>query len=121
MCHNSIIKSLSDYPGVIADIENDYLNDRQIRKTVEEKIALFNAELQLLIALDSQLKNEPTRKAQFVKNQIESPEYRQLQKELKKAERREQKTLISLERHKREYSVLKLEMQMAIASKSNTQ
>ncbi len=115
MTHNSIIKTLPDYPGVIADIEDDYYQDKQIRKAIEEKISLFNAELQLLIALDSQFKNEAVRKARFTKTQIESPEYRQLQKQLEKAERREVKTLISLERHKREYSVLKLDKQQAIA------
>jgi ribosomal protein L25 (general stress protein Ctc) len=115
MTHDSIIKTLHDYPGIIAEIEDDYYHDKQNCKVIEEKISLFNAELQLLIALDPEFKNEQIRKAQFVKNQIESQEYRLLQTQLEKATKREYKTLIKLERHKREYSVLKLDMQMAIA------
>ena len=112
---NSIIKTLHDYPGVIADTEDDYYHDKQARKAVEERIAYFDCELELDIATNTDLRNEQMRKAFKIKTQQESDEYLELQAELEKAEKREIKTLISLERHKREYSVLKLEKREAIA------
>lgn len=113
--HNSIIKGLPDYPSLIADLEQDYYQDQQTKKAVQERIALFNAELELDIAKTPELRNEGMRKAMKTKTQLESEEYLELQAELEKAESRERSSLITLERHKREYSVLKLEKEEAIA------
>ena len=112
---NSLIKGLSDYPSVIADLEQDYYQDQQTKKAVQERISLFNAELELDIASKPELRNEGMRKAMKTKTQLESEEYLQLQAELEKAESMERSSLITLERHKREYSVLKLEKEEAIA------
>lgn len=111
--HN--FKKLSDYPGEIAKLEDYYYSAKENVKAIEEKIAYYDAELEIDIVTTPEFRNEAMRKAVRVKNHCESEEYLELQAELKKVLRQAQKTLISLERHKREFSVLKLDKKMEIA------
>ena len=106
---------LQEYPEVIAKAEEVLFTHQQVRKTVEERIALYNAELELDIAKTPELRNEGMRKAMKTKTQLESEEYLAMQAELEKAYTDEIKSSIAFDRFKREYSVLKLEKQEAIA------
>ena len=115
MTHNCIVKSLYDYPGVIADLEEDLLIDTEARKEAEENLAYWLAEQELAIAVDSEYRNEAMRKAAKVKLQQESPKYYELNQEVTRLTLREKRSQIRLDRHKREFSVLKLERKMAIA------
>lgn len=112
---NSIIKQIYDYPELIAQLEREYYQDFKIKRKIEEKINLFNAELELEIANDSSLRNEGMRKAQKTISQQTNKQYQDLLAQLEKAEHREKVSLITLERYKREFSVLKLEAKNAIA------
>lgn len=111
MTHNSIIKRLQDYPEIIADLEEEYYQNQLDKRAVSEAIAFWNAQRELVIAEDSSLRNEAMRKAYKVKLQNESVDYINLMTKLRKAEARERRSLIRLERHKREFEVLKLEKQ----------
>ena len=113
MTHKSIIKQLRKYPELIDVLEHEYYQDYLDRKAVEEAIAFWNAETELAIAKDSRLRNEAMRKAYKVKLQNESIDYINLLTKLRKADGRERRSLIRLERHKREFEVLKLEKQEA--------
>lgn len=112
---NSLIKSLYDYPCLIEELERDHYENQQTRQEVEDRIAYFSAELELEIWLDPQYKNEGMRRAAKVKQLHESEEFLSMDAELEAAKHREFSSLLRLERFKREYSVLKLKKQEAIA------
>ena len=112
---NSIYRGLSDYPECIAFEESELFHYQQDRKTVEERIALYEAELELDIYDNPDLKNEGMRKAFKKKTLLESQEYLEMQAELETLALRETKTAIRLDKYKREFSVLKLETQLKIA------
>jgi hypothetical protein len=108
-------KKLAEYPKGIAYLEGIYESNQMLRKTAEDAIAYYDAELDLSIANDPDLKNDIIRKATKVKNHNECGEYLELSGNLEKAQKAERESLILLEQTIREFSVLKLEMRMAIA------
>jgi hemoglobin-like flavoprotein len=111
-------KLLTEYPELIALLEKKYEIDQLSRKAAEDAIAYYDAELDLSIANNPDLKNEIARKATKIKTHNESGEYLELSGKLEAAQREERASLIALEQAKREFAVLKLEMKLAIAQKT---
>jgi hypothetical protein len=111
-------KPLAEYPEWIAMLEQGYEINQLITKATEDAIAYYDAELDLSIANNPDLKNDIARKATKIKTHNESGEYLELSGKLEASQREERKSLIALEQAKREFAVLKLEMRLAIAQKT---
>lgn len=109
--HNCIVKTFYDYPAVIFDLEVIHYTSYTDRKATEQAIAVYEAGLDLEIADNPELRNESMRKAYKITTLAEDEEYQSLQAELEKLQRREKVDWFTLERHKREFEVLKLEKQ----------
>ncbi|MGL5941903.1 MAG: hypothetical protein ACRC2S_16310 [Waterburya sp.] len=115
MINTAVTEQLREYPMLIHQLESLYFDDLKDRRELEDRINLFNAELELEIANDSSLRNEQMRKAQKVISQKCSSEYQEMVEALETLEGRISRSLLLLECRKREFSVLKLEQKMAIA------
>ncbi len=114
--HKTTIDRLREYSLAIQKLEFQYLDYQCDREIIQDKLNLFNDELELEIANDSSLRNEGMRKAQKTISQKTSKQYQDLLGQLRTIEGRLARTAIDLDRHKREFEIIKLEAKAQIAS-----
>lgn len=110
-----MIEQLKEYPALIRDLELEHFDYLQEKAELEEKLMLFNAELELEIAEDPSLRNEQMRKAQKVISQKINSDYQEMLEAVGTLQGRIARSQVILDCRKREFSVLKLEKQLEIA------
>ena len=115
MINTAVTEELREYPMLIHKLESEHFDYLREKRELEDRINLFNAELELETASDPTLRNEQMRKAQKVISQKCSREYQEMIEALETLEGKISRSLLLLECRKREFSVLKLEQKMAIA------
>ncbi len=115
MINTAVTELLQEYPSLIHRLESEHFDLDREKRSLLNRIELFNSELELEIAFDSSLRNEQMRKAQRVISQKASKEYQQLTDALETLESRISRSLLLIQCRRREFSVLKLDRQLEIA------
>jgi hypothetical protein len=106
---------LNEYPQAIALLEEKILVVSCEVEIQTELLGFMDGEIETAIASDSQLKNEQHRKAKRLELQ-QQPDYLAAKSSLKEAKEQQARLAIKLNLLRNEFSVMKLEYRMQIAS-----
>ncbi|MBD3883098.1 hypothetical protein IFO70_15140 [Phormidium tenue FACHB-886] len=107
---------LIDYPAAIAQQQRSLLREEQHVRRLQEVVNRIIAEIDTQIAFDTDLRNDAQRKAKRVEL-MRSPEYQRAFVNLQMAQDRRSEIEIDLNLLRNQFSVLKLEMREAIATR----
>ena len=110
-----MIEQLKRYPTAIASVEEKLLKLALEIEIQTELLSFLDADIEKAIASDPQLKNDQARKAKRLELQ-QQPDYLEVKANLKEAKEDRDRTLIGFNQLRSEFSVLKLELRMQIAS-----
>lgn len=106
---------LNEYPQAIALLEEKILVISREVEIQTELLSFMDGEIETVIASDSQLKNEQHRKAKRLELQ-QQPDYLAAKSCLKEAKEQQARLAIKLNLLRNQFSVMKLEYRMRIAS-----
>jgi hypothetical protein len=105
-----------DYPTAIAQKQRDFLREEQHVRRLQEIVNRHMAEIDTQIAFDSDLRNDAQRKAKRIEL-MRSADHQRAWANLQMAQDRRAELEIDLSLLRNQFSVLKLEMREAIASR----
>jgi hypothetical protein len=106
---------LSQYPKAIASLEETLLQASLNVEIYGEHLSFMDAEIEIEIACDGDLKNDQMRKAKRLELQ-QQPDYLDAKTRLKDAKVQRERLSIELNQTRNEFSVAKLEARNAIAN-----
>jgi hypothetical protein len=107
---------LIDYPNAIAQQQRSLLREEQHVRRLQEVVNRLTAEVDAQIAFDTELRNDAQRKARRIEL-MRSPDYQRAITNLLTAQDRHAEIEIDLNLLRNQFSVLKLEMREAIATR----
>ncbi|MBF2002223.1 MAG: hypothetical protein IGS50_10430 [Synechococcales cyanobacterium C42_A2020_086] len=107
---------LIDYPAAIAERQRELLQAEQHVRRLQDILNRITAEIDTTIAFDSDLRNDAQRKAKRIE-MMQSAEYRKAVANLQMAQDRRAEIEIDLTLLRNQFSVLRLELREAIASR----
>ena len=107
---------LIDYPVAIAERQRQFLRSEQHIRRLQDILNRLTAEIDTEIAFDSELRNDAQRKAKRLE-MMASPDYRRAVTNLLTAQDERAEIEIDLNLLRNQFSVLKLQLRDAIASR----
>lgn len=106
---------LSNLTVEIANLQYELLSVEDQADPVKGEISELESEFDAIVAFDTELKNEPQRKARRNELQAKDCWYQELTITLKEFTRHKQQLMIELELKRNQFAVAKLEARIAIA------
>lgn len=108
---------LKEFPQAIAQVQRQLLKTDQQLRQLSESVAILTAAIERQIAFDPTLKNDAQRKARRTELMESDRDYIAAANALKSVQDRRETLLIELQFLRNQFSVLKLDVRAAIATK----